>query len=162
MAYDTKRLQTFKWLEKIAAGKAGYCKGVYNSIHDICVFCGSIYATNGILLVKLDYPEFEHLSDYTWSKVTRFCDDYSGLGLLLEVPEIEERQPFKDDRIFDKMFINVNEPTHCTFNPRVIEDALKVFKINGSNVTVSTSRNMMEFSGHTKDISIRCLIMGMR
>ena len=89
MAFDNKRLQTFKWLERTCQNSAQYSKRVYNSFHDILVFCGSLYATNGIILAKVDYPEFEHLSDGEWSRILRYVDDD---GLLLETPETSLRE----------------------------------------------------------------------
>ena len=160
MAFDKKRLKTFEWLQKIADGKARYCKGVYNPFHDICVFCGQFYATNGIVLMQVDYPEFEHLSDYEWSSVVAFKDDD---GLLLETPEIELRgKQFKNNRFFADMFIKESVPFEMDINPAVMKDALKPFEINGILPTVYTNESKIEFAGHNKDVSIRTLVMGVK
>ena len=64
MAYDNKRLRMFKWLDAIAQQKARYSKGVTNGMmQSIFTIYGNLYATNGILLAKVEYPEFAHISD---------------------------------------------------------------------------------------------------
>ena len=160
MAYDTKRLKMFKWLQSLADHDAAYCKNCFKNITDICVFCGSLYATNEIVLAKVDYPEFEHLSDWEWGYVSKYVDDD---GYLLEVPEvIKHSRVFKNDRIFDDMFLNKSTSSYVNFNPKVIHDALKPFEIYCLKPSVTTGREKMQFSAHDKEVSIRVLMMGMR
>lgn len=56
MAYDTKRLKAFKWLEGLATNKARYSKDAWNQIPDILTIYGRVYATNGIILASVEYP----------------------------------------------------------------------------------------------------------
>ena len=164
MAYDAKRLQTFKWLEKLSHNEAPYLKKIkdfINPIQDICVYCGSIYATNDIILAKINYPEFEHLSDWEWSKVVAYTDDDN---MLLEFPKLALRnKQFLNDRIFDDAFPGSwNNACYTCFDPRVMKDALKPFEINRINPELTTERDRVMFSGHNKDVSMRVLMMGVR
>lgn len=162
MAFDSKRLKMFKYLDDLSQNRQGYAKRIYNSIKDICVFCGSIYATNGVVLVKVDYPEFEHMSDDVWSVVDHFCDDD---GKLLEKPFLVMREKqFNDNRIFDKFFTpNYDEPfptSNIVIDARVLESALKPFKIYGICPYIYVENDKMHFSGHNKEVSIRLVAMG--
>lgn len=159
MAFDTKRMKTFQWLFDIAEKDRKYCDK-YRNLKEIYVYCGSLYATNHIVLAKVDYPEFEHLSDYVWSKVTRFCDSRA---ILLKEPEIEVLdQQFKNSDIFDRFFTNEFHPLEYAINPMVLKDGLKGFEINGINPVIYTSENMVFLMGHNKDVSIRVCMMGVR
>lgn len=159
MSYDTKRLKTFKWLEDLALGHAVYAKGA-TGLDGIHVFSGNIYASNGIVLAKVNYPEFEHLSDDVWSTVEGYTDSK---GYLLETPILVEKakQP-KNNRWLDDMFLNRIYPEEFLFNPRVMEDALKSFKIYGINPILAVGNGKAELAGHSKEISIRVLMMGVR
>ena len=149
MSYDTRRLKTFKWLEDIS-------KGYYL---DILVYSGSLYATDSTIMVKVDYPEFSHLSDWEWSKVSRYCGDD---GYLLETPELESNDhQYTDNRFFDDMFITQNHRCECVFDCKLIKKALKGFEINYINPNIAFECNRIEFTGHNADVSMRVLVMGM-
>ena len=159
MAYDTKQLRTFKWLDDIAKSKQKYASK-FARLRDVYVYCGSLYATNEIVLAKVDYPEFEHLSDWTWSKIIRFCDDRA---LLLKEPQIEElAKKFPDHRYFDRFFDDEFRPLEVSINPKVLKDGLKGFEINGINPIVYTSENKVFLMGHNKDVSFKVVMMGTR
>ena len=163
MAYDSKRLQMFKWLEKVALQKASYAKGVFTGrINEILTIYGDLYATNGILLAQIDYPEFEHISDFGWMKVARYVDDN---GYLLETPELAETERNFRDRMFVDMFIDKWEVS-CgfAFDPKVMKDALKPFEIYGitPNICIYSEYRKCELTGHNKDVSIRVLFMGVK
>lgn len=159
MAYDTKCLKMFKWLEKLANHEAAYCKDHVKQVTDICMFCGSLYATNEVILAKVDYDSFRKMSDYTWSRVTDYVDEK---GYLLLFPRIEERRAFKNDRIFDDMFLKQCNPCYVGFDPRVIKDALKPFEIYKLKPAIATGRDRLMFSAHDKEVSIKVLVMGMK
>ena len=150
MAYDDRRLKTFKWLESIAS----------KSTFPIMVYCGSLYATDRYMLAKIDYPEFFHLSDWEWSRVTDYFDDD---GYLLEEPKIElmPRQ-FTNNRIFDDQFIGLEKFSDCVFDSKYMRKALKVFEINRINPNMRTSDKKIELTGHNNDVSIKVMFMGMR
>ena len=150
MAYDSRQLKTFKWLESIAK----------ESTFPIMVYCGSLYATDRYILAKVDYPEFFHLSDWEWSRVTDYFDDD---GFLLEEPKIEPMpRQFTNNRIFDDMFIDKLSIFDCRFNPKFMRKALKVFEINRINPNLYTSGEKVELAGHNNDVSIKVMFMGMR
>jgi hypothetical protein len=154
----------FKWLDGIAQQKARYSKGVFvgSNMRDIIVRFGSVYATNGIILARVDYPEFEHIADDGWKRVEAYFD---GKGYLLETPELADTITDMRPDIFNDMFINtvVNEPVmEFKFNPDVMMDALKPFKIHGIQPVFTCDGMKGEFSGHDKDVSIRVCFMGVR
>lgn len=162
MAFDSKRLHTFKWLESIASSCSSYCKTYFPRFPEIMVRNGSIYATNEIVLARLDYFEFEHLSDYVWSNITSYTDED---GLLLPIPFIEKREKqFFNNEIFDQYLnllgetiIQVNEkPIDC----RVLEHGLKGFKINGISPLVYTYYDRILLCGHNEDVSMHVVMMG--
>lgn len=159
MSYDTKRLKLFKWLEDLALGRAVYAKGAIG-LDGIHVFSGNIYASNGIILAKVNYPEFEHMSDDIWSTVEGYTDSK---GYLLHTPIVVEKskQP-KNNRWLDDMFLNSVYPEEFPFNPRVMEDALKPFKIYGINPILAVGNGKLELLGHNREVSIKILMMGIR
>ena len=163
MAYDAKRLKMFKWLEGIAQQKARYSKGRTNGMmQSIFTIHGNLYATNGILLAEVEFPEFAHISDDGWRKVVSYCDEQ---GWHTEYPKLAEPVYEFRERIFADQFIGnrVKEPMiEYKFNPAVMDDALKPFKIYGIAPIMTTDGYRCELSGHNDDVSIRVLFMGLR
>lgn len=164
MAYDNKRLRMFKWLDAIARRKARYAKHAFvgSNMHDIIARFGSVYATNGILLAQVDYPEFEHIADDGWKRVDTYLD---GRGYLLKTPVLADTVSDMRADIFTDQFIGnrVKEPmVEYKFNPAVMDDALKPFKIYGIAPIMTTDGYRCELSGHDDDVSIRVLFMGLR
>lgn len=164
MAYDNKRLKMFKWLDAIAHQKARYAKGAFvgSNMHDIIARFGSVYATNGIILAQVDYPEFEHIADDGWKRIEAYFD---GKGYLLETPELADTDSDMRADIFVDQFIGnrVKEPmVEYKFNPTVLDDAIKPFKIYGIAPIMTTDGYRCELSGHDDDVSIRVLFMGLR
>lgn len=164
MAYDDKRLRMFKWLDAIAQQRARYSKHAFvgSNMHDIIALFGSVYATNGILLAQVDYPEFEHLFDDGWKRVMAYCGEN---GYLLETPQLADTVTNMRADIFTDQFIGnrVEQPMHeYKFDPAVMEDALKPFKIYRIAPIMTTDGYRCELSGHDDDVSIRVLFMGLR
>lgn len=160
MAYDTKRLKTFKWLEKLANNSARYSKHAFNSITHILACYGCLYATNGIVLAEVVYPEFAHIADYGFMRVERFCDSS---GFLLEFPELAE--PIRNYRsgMFTVMMNgDISYDAPFKVNPAVMTDALYLFKLYDIPVYQYMMGEMCMLSGHSKEISLRVLMMGMR
>lgn len=160
MAYDQKRLRMFKWLEHIATQHAQYMGKIYPTrFTNILTIYGSMYATNGIILAQVDYPEFEHVSDYGWMKVVSFTDEN---GFLTETPELAEFGQDMREKYFSDLFIKVCEDFEngFAFNPKVFKDALKPFEIYRLNPVMYVSGGKCELSAHNKDVSIRVLLMG--
>ena len=159
MAYDNKRMKTLRWLEDIAKKNKSYCSS-YRTLTEIFVYCGLLYATNHVVLARVDYQEFEHLSDWKWSKVDRYCDD---MALLLKYPDISELdEQFANNDKFDKFFEHKPALFDCKINPKVLKDAMKGFEINGIMPIMYTSENMIFLMGHNKDVSIKTVMMGTR
>ena len=162
MAFDSKRLRTFKLLESISNSQSSYCKNNFPRFPQIMVRDGQFYATNEIVLAKVEYPEFEHLSDYVWSNVKNYTGED---GLLLQIPEIEEREKqFLNNNIFDQ-FLNLLEDRYVHANEKpidckVLEHGLKGFKINGISPLVYTAYDRIILCGHNKDVSMRVMMMG--
>lgn len=159
MAFDRKRLRTFQWLQDLAHCRNRYADK-YPKFPYIMVYCGSLYATDQMVLAKVDYPEFYHLSDWEWSKIVRYADDD---GMLLETPEIEllDRQ-FNDNRIFDNMFVKSWLRFDCVVNPLMLKNCLKPFEINKIYPNVCTDETKLELTGHNDDVSIKIVMMGAR
>ena len=159
MSYDTKRLKMFKWLEDLALSRAVYAKGV-TGLDGIHVFSGNIYASNGIVLAKVNYPEFEDLSEDVWSTVECYADSKG--YLLFEPLVVEKAKQPKNNRWLDEMFLNSVYPEEFPFNPRVMKDALKPFEIHGINPILAVGNGKAELAGHNREVSIRVLMMGVR
>ena len=159
MTFDSKRLRTFKLLENIAQCNNAYHKSNFPRFPHILAYCDSIYATDEIVLVKVDYPEFAHLSDYVWSEIVEYTDEK---GMLLETPIVQERErQFNDRRFFDKFFDDTSITAfEKTIDPRVLKTGLKVFEINKINPTVCTAYDRVFMMGHNRDVSIRVCMMG--
>ena len=148
MAYDNKRLKTFKWLES-----------VQKDYHfPLMIYSGSIYAANEIMIAKVDYPEFYHLSDFEWCEITHYTDDD---GYLLKMPEIEVmKRQFHNNRYFDDMFCQYWHRLECALDPKYMRKALKPFEINNIHPNMVVNTDRIELSGHNHDVSIRVMFMG--
>lgn len=159
MSYDNKRMKMFKWLEDLSFGRAVYSKGAIG-LDGIHVFSGNIYASNGIILAQVNYPEFEHLSDDVWSTIEGYTDSR---GYLLQTPIIIEKakQP-KNNRWLSDMFIDHIYPEEFLFDSRVMRDSLKPFDIYGIKPLLAIGNGKAELTGHTQEVSIRILMMGVR
>lgn len=150
MAYDNRRLKTFKWLDKL---QARYRFPLY-------VYSGLIYACDEYMVARVEYPEFYHLSDWEWSQITRYTDDD---GYLLKIPEmkIADRQ-FNDNRYFEKLFIDEWHAMEGCFDVKMMKEAMKPFEYNRIDPSICTCENKVELSGHNKDVSIKVVFMGKR
>lgn len=161
MAFNDKRLKTFKWLEHIAKGNVSYAKGCYRSFTDILTIYGRLYATNGVVLAEIQYPEFEHISDNDcFMYVTRYKDD---VGYLLEYPELAEYESKLRSRIFTDMFPDKHfYDSGFKFDTKVMKDALKPFEIYKLSPNMCIDGDRCEFSAHDNEVSMRVLFMGLR
>lgn len=163
MAFDDKRLKTFKWLEHIAKDNVSYVKSCYRPFPDILTIYGRLYATNGIVLAEIQYPEFEHLSDDDcFMRITRYKDDN---GFLLEWPEIVEYENLHklSPRIFTDMFPNEHfYDSGFKFDAKVMKDALKPFEIYKLSPNMCIDGDKCMFSAHDEDVSMRVVFMGLR
>lgn len=155
--HDTKRGKIFKWLDGLANKKARYAKTCIG-IPEVLTIFGRLYATNGIILAQIDYPEFEHLSDEGWKAIDSFVD---GKGYFLETPILKDASRVYRERIFDDKFIKEIEVTHdFLFDPSVMKDALYPFTTYDISPTMIVSGDKCELSGHNGEVSIRVLFMG--
>ena len=160
MAFDTKRGRVLQWLDKLAEGNARYCKPLTSHPRSILTLYGRLYATNAIILAEVQYPEFEHISDYGWMKVDSFFDDN---GYYLEFPTLAEPDYVYHDKYLSDMFIDKIVPTvDFKFDVRVMKDALKPFEIYGIKPNMVISDSKCELTGHNKDVSMRVMMMGVR
>lgn len=162
MAFDTKRAKTCKWLEELATKTRAYSKGTryFSSLNKVFVYCGSMYATDDIILAKVNYPEFEHLSDWEWSQVESFYDEN---GLLAKTPFLKpSERTFNNDKLFDEMFIRLLYGFESKIDPRVMDYAMKPFKINGLSPNLYTCEDKIELQAHNKDISLKVVMMGVK
>ena len=161
MAYDKKRLQTFRELERLS-NPFRYLKGGY-SPYDGAIYAryGRFYATNGFVMACCEWPELSHFGDGEWQEITRYVDDD---GLLLAEPESVSyfvkyyRQ--LDSNHFDKFYFVKGSPETFAFNPKLMRDALKIFEINNINPIWSANGTFFMFTGHNSDVSIKVLMMG--
>lgn len=164
MAFDDKRLKMMKWLEHIAKENVGYAKSVYRSFTDILTIYGSLYATNGIILAEIQYPEFEHISDNDFFMyVTRYSEYKDGAWYLLEYPELAEYERELRPRIFTDMFPDRNfYDEGFAFDTKVMKDALKPFEIYELNPYMCIDGYKCELAAHNKEVSMRVLLMGVK
>lgn len=163
MAFDTKQLKTFDWLQKLGTKKVPGLKSAFNPYSDyIFVRFGRFYATNGYILASVEYPEYTHAGDEGWCVI----DDYKdGKGHLLSPvtfanPQICDKMR---DRIFEDQFIRQWDVHECgQYNPRLIAECMKPFIVNDIAVSPVIGANKVEFSGHNEGVSIRVVMIGMR
>lgn len=161
MAFNDKRLKTFKWLEHIAKDNVSYHKSSYRPFADILTIYGRLYATNGIVLAEIQYPEFEHISDNEYFMyITRYKDDD---GYLLEWPEIAEYENKLRPQIFTDMFPDKHfYDSGFKFDTKVMKDALKPFEIYKLSPYMCIDGDRCMFSAHNKEVSMRVLFKGLR
>lgn len=161
MAFDKKRQRTFK--ELVALTKIPrFVKSTYNPLGErVYARFGRFYASNGLILVMVEYPEFEHISDDEWMVLERYEDI---TGKLLEMPELSVSEKQYSKELFDQFFIkelcapNENPPV----NVRLFASILNVFKINDLTPTILSDGSKYELSAHNKDVSIKAVVMGLR
>lgn len=159
MAYGTNQLKAFKYLQKIAEGRQRYAKNAHCLYKDIYTIYGSLYATNGIVLAQVDYPEFEHISDDGWKVVESFTDE-KGYLRISPVLSVNRPRPMRDD-IFSDMFIKRNHfESGFAIDPKVLKDGLYLFDIYKMNPSIAIDGHKLELSGHDREVSIRVLMMG--
>ena len=163
MAFDTKQLKTFDWLQKLGTKKVAGLKPAFNPYSDyVFVRFGRFYATNGYILASVEYPEYTHVGDEGW----RVIDDYKdGKGRLLSPitfanPQVCDKMR---DRIFEDTFVKSWDFIDAgPYNPRLIAECMKPFIVNDIPVSMVIAQNRVEFSGYNKDVSIRVVMMGLR
>lgn len=155
MAYDKKRLQTFRELERVSK-PFRYLMNTANP-YEGTIFAryGRFYSTNRYLLTCCEWREFSRYGEDEWCKITRYVDDD---GFLLLFPEFEEIS-IPDD-VFEKFFFLESSPETFAFNPKLMRDALKIFEINKINPIWSANGTSFMFTGHNSDVSIKVLMMG--
>ena len=164
MAFDDKRLRMMKWLEHIAKGNVSYAKGCYRSFTDILTIYGRLYATNGIVLAEIQYPEFEHISDNDcFMYVTRYSQYKDGAWYLLEYPDLAEYERNLRPRIFTDMFPDKHfYDGGFKFDTKVMRDALKPFEIYKLSPDMCIDGDKCGLAAHNEDVSMRVLFMGLR
>lgn len=164
MAFDTKRLKAFKWLDKIATKQQRNVNALstYNPYHNIYIRFGRLYATNGFILAEVEYPEFAHDGDDCWKVVAAYVD---GTGKHLEqilYTETEQTKRMRD-RLFTDMFPKQLHYDQCQpFNPYLLAECMYLFKLYDINPIISLNGAWVMFSGHNKDVSIRVLTLGVK
>ena len=161
MAFDTKRLKAFKWLEKIATKPQRNVKGLsYNPYQDIYIRFGRLYATNGFILAEVEYPEFAHCGDDAWKSVVTYVDANGTHLETIEYTETEQTERMRD-RLFSDMFPSKLHYDQCQpFNPYLLAECMYLFKLYNINPIISLDDAWIMFSGHNNDVSIRVLTLG--
>lgn len=150
MAYDTKRLKTFKWLEGLAK----------DSRFGIVIRSGHIYATDNIVLVRVDYPEFSDLSLRTWSRIKAYFNED---GKLLEVPELESDFAGMENAsadFFDRHFIDYATDATVLFDYACMRKVLKPFEINRIKPCIFLAEDKIGLTGRNKEVAIEIVLMG--
>lgn len=155
MAFDSKRFRMFKWLDKVANTQGHVMP--YNHIYTIY---GSLYATSGIILARIDYPEFEHIhDDGIWRVVLEYQDEN---GKHLDYPMFGPAVPQMRSRIFDDQFIGPELQYICTqaYDAKYIAECMYPFKLYGIHPTIAHDGPKLEFTGHNREVSMKVLMMG--
>lgn len=161
MAFDSKQLRTCKQLWKIATAYDKYYKRS-DRLKGIFVRFGRFYATNSFCLVYVEWPEYQHEGDEQWMTLTPygFLDENNHLKKFELEPMYNE---FNTNDIFEKQFIqNYNEAGNCPVDPKLMEMVLNVFEINGLSPIIYCDGARYELSAHSKDISVKAVVMGKR
>lgn len=159
MAHDAKRGRVFAWLDTIAKGEARYCKSTFHP-KSIFVQYGFLYATNGIVLAEIEFPEFNDMGNDGFMIVKSFTDSN---GYYLETPELEKPEVLYPIDYFKRHFITTLDPAaQINFNPRVLKDAMKPFEIYKLHPHMVLSDDKCELTAHNRDVSMRIMMMGVR
>ena len=161
MTFDTKRLKTCKWLEKIATSKARIMsrKPAFNTFNRVYTIYGRLYATNNYILAEISYPEFEHISDEGWLQVESWFEESGNLAPLPKLIEVQRENPMRE-RLFSDMFANtIHYEQSCKWDPYLIAEAMQPFKINDIAPNMYFNNEKLCLAGHNKDVSIRVLLV---
>lgn len=164
MAFDSKRLKTFKWLDKIAAKPQRNVNALttYNPYRNIYSRFGRLYATNGFILAEVEYPEFLHDSDDSWKVVSAYVDGTGNHLEKIEYMETEQSVRMRD-RVFSDMFPMQLHYDQCQpFNPYLLAECMYLFKLYDIAPIISLREEIVMFSGHNKDVSIRVMTIGIK
>lgn len=168
MAFDKKRLQTFKWLERIAATRkiAGIDAAMNPYKNQIIYHNGRFYATNSYILVRAEWDELAcYRSSSEWQKVLAYMDIE---GKLLEYPLLENMERHPNGNLLDNMFFAPNmknangDPREFKFTPALVIEALRGFNINRLNPTITLDSTKIQFDAHNDDVSMSALVIGRR
>lgn len=162
MAFDRKKLQTLKWLRKIATTMPSGMKSVYNPYRDdIFVRFGRFYATNGYMVACASWDENFHDGDDTWLTVKRFEDEK---GHLLETLEYApyERYDLKNDA-FEKFFpaptAGRRQDHFHMPSPVLVTLAMRAFALNDLYPTYQMTDTQVLYAAHNRDIELRVACM---
>ena len=162
MAFDRKKLQTLKWLRKIATTTPSGMKSAYNPYSgDIFVRFGLFYATNGYMVARVSWDENMHDGDDTWLTVKRFEDEK---GHLLEALEYApyERYNLKNDA-FEKFFPSPSggcKPDYFHMpSPALVTLAMRGFALNDLYPTYQMTDTQVLYVAHNRDIELRVSCM---
>lgn len=161
MAFDNKRIQTFKYLERIAHGSQRYAPGRYNPFRDMLLACfGRLYATNAVILVQVEYPEFARLADDGFKIVTAYMDNE---GKHLEKPKLEDPARKIETDVFEHIWLSdIDSVNSFLFSASAMKDALYLFALYDIPPVMVFGNERCELSGHNREVSIKVQIMGMR
>jgi hypothetical protein len=162
MAFDRKKLQTLKWLRKIATTVPSGMKTPYNSYRDdIFVRFGRFYATNGYMVACASWDENFHDGYDEWLTVKRFEDEK---GHLLETLEFApyERYDLKNDA-FERFFpvpSNKRKPDYFYMpSPALVTLAMRGFALNDLYPTYQMTDTQVLYTAHNRDIELRVSCM---
>lgn len=162
MAYDSKKLKTLKWLEKLCSEKRRYNK-FGNSVRLMEIFArfGRLYATDSIICACVEYPENVRAGEFDWQILSEFTDEKGYLLPILTFEDMEK--PFTANDFFEKYFPAPRDYAKwddtAPVNPDVLMFALKPFKINGINPYFAFTPNKIVLSGHNRDVSMKVCMM---
>lgn len=162
MAFDRKKLQTLKWLHKIATTIPSGMKTVYNPYRgDIFVRFGRFYATNGYMVACASWDENLYDGGDEWLAVKRFEDEK---GHLLETLEFApyERYNLKNDA-FEKFFPSPSDGCKPDYfhmpSPVLVTLAMKGFALNDLYPTYHMTDTQVLYTAHNHDIELRVACM---
>lgn len=163
MAFDSKRLKTFRWMERLSSWNPPKLKEGYNPYRGLILArFGRLYVTNSYILARVDYPEFAHLGDDEWLAIASY---ETSNGRLHELPTTYTPPVCQKmrDRVFEDFFI---APTalhyDCCqeFNPVLVAECMKPFQVNDITPTFGFQDYKLQFDGHNEDVSISVVMYG--
>lgn len=162
MASDRKKLQTLKWLRKIATTVPSGMKTPYNPYRDdIFVRFGRFYATNGYLVACASWDENMHDGDDEWLTVRAFEDEK---GHLLEALEFMpyERYGLKNDafeRFFPAPMAGCRQDHFSMPSPALVTLAMRGFALNDLYPAYQMTDTQVLYTAHNRDIELRVSCM---
>lgn len=157
---DNTKKRIFNNLMKIASSRDS--RNNFNPfVNKIMFHNGSFYASDGYVLMKVQFSEYDRLKEPCDVYEVEAWEDKAG-NFIEPKLRLSDKYSTSIDTL-DKLLIMKNYYEHdIPFNAKLLKRALDVFAIADVHAMIQTDDHMCKFQGRNSEIRIECVVMGVR